>query len=261
METTYKKRLQMFRRVRALLVGHEDNPALAVSITALDGVILRLAEHATAQEAHWRQWRQATDQKLQLARVLRTDLFRPVALLGGVVFPAGLEDGASLRRAVQMPLARDYQGLVTAADGLARAVSEHQELFVQAGLPADHLQRLREGARALEESIGVAERDAGRRSAATAGMRNEAKRGHRILKVVNALVRPLLRSDPARLAEWDQALRSPTRIRGVDAVEEAPTAAGAEGKSVDATVGDSVMVEVLPPASTSSGSDTSARAA
>lgn len=205
MLTEHKQRLQMFRRVRDFLraapVAAEVEPALAT----LERLIARLDEHAAQQDHRSRQSRAGTERSRGLARTLRADLMRPISLIARSVFTAPGAEGDALRRGVTMPRAQDYEGLVATAQGMVRLVTEHEAQFIAAGLPKGHLQRLADAAEALKASVATRSVAVGRRSAATSGARADAKEGLLAVRILETLVVPSLRDDPARLAEWRSA--------------------------------------------------------
>jgi hypothetical protein len=209
MRTSFKNRLQMFRRVRDLIQPMANDPAIAVPARELDGVIERLTLHARQQDAHGRQSRHGTEIVLGLARTLREDLVRPVVLLARTI-PAdrwavnapGARSLSSLRR-------RDFEGLLATARGLHDAAIVHEQALVATGLPVGHLAKLVAGADALGAALDARQQQWLKRASSTAGAREESRRGMRIVRLVDSLVRPLIRTDAGMLAAWEQAQRLP----------------------------------------------------
>ena len=146
---------------------------------------------------------------------------RPVALVTPTLFPADVDDHRAIRKALRMPKSRDYVGLVASARGFAEAAEPYAERFTAAGLPKDHLQRLRDGADELRTIVDGRGQDNGKRAASTGGAVSEGKRGFALVRLINSLLQPSLRSDPARLAEWRQTIR--LRRPAGASVGDAPT--------------------------------------
>lgn len=224
MRNTHKKALGMFRRVRELLTTDTVDPSIAVPLEELDAVIARLSDHGIAQETLGRRTRSFTITLGEHARVLQRDLMRPAYLAARSVPPEHVSRGAALRTALRMPRhADDYEALVIAARAFANAVDEHAEVFAAAGLPRDVSSRMRAAADALLTIIDERAQAAQRRVAATKGVAEESRRGIALVRLLDALVEPALRAEPARLVEWQKA----TRVRSM-ALSTASTTAAAD---------------------------------
>ncbi|MGQ0647245.1 MAG: hypothetical protein ACT4P7_06710 [Gemmatimonadaceae bacterium] len=228
MHTNQKFRLSMFRRVRELLASEPATAAIAIPVAELDGVITRLSEFGARQDEHQRRRRALTAALQEQSRMLRHDLMRPVALAARTVFPKESGDGATLRQSVRMPVHRaDYEQLIVTARGMAAAVEEHAARFIAVGLPPDFVGRLRAGADALVAAVDARSQEEQRRVASTQGVGTEAQRGLAVVRLLNALVKPTLRGDPARAAEWGKAIRlarspSPVAVPVLPVVPVAP---------------------------------------
>lgn len=220
MHTTQKRYLSMFRRVRELLATDSAHAAIAGPLAELDGVIARLSEHGVTQDTLGRRTRALTVTIVELARTLRRDLLRPAILSARTVYPTLGNGATALRSIMRMPKRPgDYEGLVVAAQALANAVEEHAQAFTAAGLPKDFGARMRTSADALVKAIDTRAREEQRRMAATNGLIFESRRGASLVRLLDALVEPTLRADPARWAEWRKATRVRAAISGRGAIE------------------------------------------
>ena len=110
MQNWQKNRLQMFRRVRNFVEAYKEQPSLTGAIAELDGVIERLAQQGTQQDASDRRARAATSDTANRSRELREVFLRPVLLIGRRVIPAGALDVGSSGAALRTPRRRDSEG-------------------------------------------------------------------------------------------------------------------------------------------------------
>jgi hypothetical protein len=91
--------------------------------------------------------------------------------------------------------------LVTAAMGMARAARVHQDAFFAAGFAPDFIEQLVAAAEALKAGISDRGQTTAARSAATAGLEEEARVARTNLRLIDALIRASV-TDKALLAEW-----------------------------------------------------------
>jgi hypothetical protein len=213
-----ERELQVLRRVRDFLATTELSPPLesvAKQVEELGGVVDRLASHAMEQDASDRASRSLTQVAHEQARTLRRDFLRPVAWLSRVLFPSD----EAVRQSLAMPLARDYEGLIAAAEAMTARAAEHSERFVAAGFNAEFVDRLKRAALDLRKMLDQEGAHLGHRSAATARMEEEIVRGRDLVRYIDALVTPQLEATPDRLAEW----RTIARIARATADSPAPT--------------------------------------
>ncbi len=225
MHATQKRYLSMFRRVRELLTTDAVDPTIAGPLAELDGVITRLSEHGITQDTLNRRTRSFTVNIGERAPALRRDLLRPAMLAARTVYPAIGNGATALRTAMRMPKRPgDYEALIVAAHAFANAVDEHAAAFAAAGLPKEFAARMRTGANELVDIIDTRSKEEQRRIAATQGLAAEAQRGGALVRLLDALVEPSLRAEPARAAEWRKAtsIRSFASGGGAPASPETP---------------------------------------
>lgn len=229
MRTTSQQQLARFRRIRELIDLTNDGAKVGAPIAELDGVIQRLMAHGEKQEQHHREMRSLTATLNQRASHIRTDLMVPVELAARSLYPKGDEVGASIRRAVRTPSSRTgYEQIALAARGLAAAVEPRAQEFVEAGLPPDFIAKLRDAATALEQAVNERAAALQRRLAATQGIKVEVRRGSAVVKFLHSLMKPQLRTDAPRAAEWNRALMLPRRATGGEPVVITPASSAPE---------------------------------
>jgi hypothetical protein len=215
MRTPTKRGLQVIRRVFEFLAKIEVTAALGPvtkQAAALGAVVERLEAHAVEQDESHRAVKAGSRESQRLARALRKEYMQPVSRQGLALFP----HDEALREALAMPKARDYEGLITAAQAMAGRVEPHKALFVEKGFEGDFIERLRNAVEAVRESLNEKERRRGRRSAATAGMLEELAQGRKLVRLLDSMVAPRFEDSPNRLAEW----RTIARFARVTKVED-----------------------------------------
>jgi hypothetical protein len=224
MRTTQKSRVQMFRRVRDLLRADVVPAPIQPTLTQLEGVINRLDAHATQQELSSRRARSGTQSLRDRVRRLRRELLAPVVLVGRAVSFSNDADVMALRSASRMPRDGDYEGLLASAQAIAKVVEDHQDAFVNAGLPKDHLARVVAETASLKAAIDARGQESARRVAATQGTIAESRRGLQLVRLIDALYAPTLASNESRLAEWRKAIALARESVAKGGEETVPTA-------------------------------------
>lgn len=227
MQTRTKRGLQTLVRAQRFLNGREISVALGdlkPHVEALAALVTRLEEHATEQDSRDRSARNATEAKRALATTLRQEYLRPIEQVARGLFP----NDATLRGTFKLPLKRDDVGLLQTARGVAERAAEHQAHFVEKGLAPDFVERLRKVTTAFSDALGVRGLAIGRRSAASAGMLQELARGRDLIRLLDTMLVPRLRSQSDQLAEWRSITRFMRRgaadVVPVDGGPAAPTA-------------------------------------
>jgi hypothetical protein len=234
MRTRTKQGIQVLRRVHDFLAA-TDVPAALGSVTkhveALGRLVDRLSAHAVEQDASARAFSASARAAQQQTRALRREFMRPVVRLGKSFVP----NDPSLRKALAMPDAQDYEGVIAAALAMAERAEEHKDRFVAAGFGEDFVDRLRKAVAGLRSTLDDRSDHFGRRSAATAGLGEEMARGRDLVRLLDAMVAPRLEDAPDRLAQWRTLARF---VRVTPPVEE--------GTTVPAVVPPNVPTVVAP---------------
>lgn len=211
MRTSDQQRLQVLRRVRDFLQPMAGEPRLAVAYGDLEATIERLEQEGGRQDLHARRARRGTDDAARLARTLRQDLMRPLAQLVRAVAPDAQRQELPGDKVLSVPRGRSRQGLLVVAQGLHDLAKPHEAQLTAAGLPAGHLADLQRAAAALKVALDARAQDYLQRASATTSMRAGARRAVQLLRLLDALVEPMLRDDPGRYRAWKQARRLPRR--------------------------------------------------
>jgi len=211
-----------------------NDPAIAPAFAELDGVIERMTVHGSRQYTQDREAKHGTERVGMLARTLRNDLVRPVALLVKTINPEAVPQAPG-KGALSLPRVRDLEGIMSAAKGFHDVALPHEERLLAAGLPKEHLRQLLAGVVALKEAIDARAQMYLQRSVSGNTVVAEAMRATTILRLIDALVLPRLRGDAGQLAAWNQARRVVRTAVGTSVVSIDPAAtpvavgAGTEG--------------------------------
>lgn len=206
MQVRVRQGVRVMRRVAKFMATTEVQPSIgpvAKAAEKLDGIIERITADMVAQDASFRAYRAlATAARAQVA-VVREEFMLPVARLGQALFPADLP----LRQALKMPKAVDNEGIVTAALAMAARAREHRPLFVDAGFHPEFIERMTQAATELKALLDAKEVEFGHRSAATDAMLHELAQGRKLVRLLDAMMRPQLKKTPGALAEWKTIAR------------------------------------------------------
>lgn len=212
MEIKVKHGLQTLRRAHAFLDGKAISAAigeLAPHVEALSAVIARLEAFAAEQGARESAARAATEIKRELARELRGEFLRPIALVARRLFANDPE----IRAAFSVPASRDDEGLLQASRAFAERMGDFQEKFAARGFTADVIERLRATSDAMRDQLTDQALERARRVAATAGLLAELSRGRDLLRLLDLMLSPRLAYRPEQLAEWRSISRVMRRAK------------------------------------------------
>jgi hypothetical protein len=225
--------------------GGSATSSLALGRTMLTQVVDRLTQLAVAQDFTVRRVQEDTRRKVVLEAELRTLHMRPITQIARAL----LRDVAGIDQALRLPKPGSPTSvLVHAAEGMAQAAEPHERVFVRHGLPSDFLARLRAAAGVVAGLVTSRAEQRGQRVGATAGMRDEIRRGRTAVEVLDAVVSVLLADEPRRLAEWRSVKRVVAGTGGgvVKGVGLTP--------ALSVTVGGSVATTVTGVSATTGGS-------
>jgi hypothetical protein len=204
-----------FRAFRAVLGFIDSVPKAAESLsgsgarTKLAAVVGRLEELAVTQDPS-RAHRVGMTKKLAKARrTLRLSHMRPIAKVAA----ASLKTKEELANLKTAHVNMDTEALVTAAFSMAKAAEPHAATFVEAGLPADFVDRLRAAAVAVRQVVDEQVQMRGLRVAATTGLSEQVKIGAQALSILDAIVTPELEKESDEvLKRWREAKRVAQRV-------------------------------------------------
>lgn len=189
---------------------------LEVQRKELDALITQLASFGDQTRMLMQASRSGTLAARQLARRLRRVFIRPVVRAGRRMTGAELE----ALRVLTMPRTGNFEQLASTGNAFADLVDRHQAQFVSAGLSSDAAAKLRAASTELLAAVHTRSADQGQRVAKSQGALATATAGHRLLRLIDALVDPSLESDPAMSAEWRSLVRLGSRTSGGEVAEQ-----------------------------------------
>lgn len=195
------------RRVEGWFVANPDlvagNPSLGTQVEALKGVVIRLSDHTTAQDTQFAQSQLIAKDETEKRREVLRHQMAPIAQVGRAL--QGTVPGIGV---LTMPKGNASAAvIVTAAQVMAQKAEIYKDVLVENGLPAGFIEQLKQAAEALKASIDGRGLARASRVAATRGVKSEVALGRRLVSILDAVVSGLIRSNPAKLAEWKQLKR------------------------------------------------------
>lgn len=191
----------VLRRVCAFCKAGDLQPVIGPvekPVEELEGLLGRLSGHVVEQAANEAAFQSLSLTARKQSRDIVLKFMRPIERLTKALFPSDL----ALQKAMQLPESRAYESVIAGALSMAERAVEHQARFVEAGFSADFIERLKTAADSLRKVLDAKAVYRGRRSAATAGIVAEYRRGRHMVRLLDALVAPALEGMPDRLAEW-----------------------------------------------------------
>jgi len=193
-----------FRRVQEFLANQQitDSPAAyGKQLTELDSVVGQLSKETLDQEAGYRLTTAESARQRGLRDALWNRHMLPVSRVAREVFGV-----TGMDKALRMPKrTAASESLVVAATAMAEAAESRSPVFVEHGLSQDFASQLRDAAAALDESLGARDGTRRRRVTATAAVKDQLRRGQRAVRLLDAILKPKLSSNPDLLAAWNNA--------------------------------------------------------
>ena len=213
MDAYQERVLQSFRREGAWFRANPqyvaDNPQLGAQVEALDGIVIRMSDHAAAQDTQRAQSLLISKDEIEKRTEVLSHQMAPIAKVGRAL--QGTVPGIGV---LSLPKGNvSTPELITAATAMAQKAEIYKDVLVESGLPADFIDQLTAATAALKGSIDGRGLARASRVAATRGVAAEMAQGRRIVAIIDAVVTRVLRSDPVKLAEWNQLKR--IVVRGV----------------------------------------------
>jgi hypothetical protein len=207
MDAYQERVVQSFRRVQGWLAANPQyvagNASLGKQVDALNGIVNRLSDHATAQDTQRAQSLLISKDETEKRRELVAHQMAPIAkvarALNGTIPGIGV---------LSMPkFNTSTPQLIVAATAMAEKAEIYKDVLVESGLPADFIEQLQQATATLKSSIDGRGLARASRVAATRGVGNELALGRRVVAILDAVVTRLIRAEPAKLAEWEQLKR------------------------------------------------------
>jgi hypothetical protein len=215
-----------------------DNPSLGKQVDALNGIVQRVSDHATAQQVQHAQTLLISQDEIGKRQEVLSHQMAPIAQVAHAL--AGTVPGIGV---LSMPKANiPTSQLITAATAMGEKAVIYKDVLVENGLPADFIQQLQQAAAALKASFDGRGLARASKAAATRGIGSELALARRVVSIIDAIVTRLLRSEPAKLAEWKQLKR--VTVKGV--VVRAPLGLVEAGSTPVATTSTQVATSSTP---------------
>jgi hypothetical protein len=167
----------------------------------LDDAITQLSTHAVNQDVGTRLSQGETANQKTLRHTLRFNHMKPIADVARMHLREVPNFIALTRPRNNVSAMR----LIAAAAGMADAAAPYAGVFVDAGLPPDFLEQLRQAADAMRRSLDDRAQHARTRTGATEGLKAAEKRGAGILRLLDGLVIPKLGPNDPLLVQWKSA--------------------------------------------------------
>src|SRR5262249_36940484 len=125
------------------------NPQLANQVDALNGIVIRVSDHATAQETQRAQTLLISKDEIEKRRELVAHQMAPIAKVARALH--GTVPGIGV---LSLPKGNvSTPRIVTAATAMAQKAEIYKDVLVESGLPADFIEQLQQAAAALKASI------------------------------------------------------------------------------------------------------------
>jgi hypothetical protein len=222
MNRNQKGTLERLRNVQGFLERRHitmDGAAIAPAKQQLDELLAALAAQAVNQGGAEAQARTQTAETRRLRRQLLVRHVRRVVRAADII---KLTEAEETFPTFVMPAKRlDDERLASSAAVMADLAEPHAEQFVARGFSADFVSRMRAAATALVDSRKQRGEYISRRSGATQGVHDSDVRARRIIKLLDAFVKPEVETHAVLAAEWKAAVRKPViAARGVAGSEQ-----------------------------------------
>ena len=211
MQRIVQYRLQSFRRVQTYLA--ENGPELSGSTsnspvyqkqrTMLDEAVEHLEAQAVAQDSSRMDGRGSAATISRLRHVLREEHMRPIAETARALDITVPDIGK-----LYLPKERGkVEALITAANSMAEAAAPYTQLFVDHGQPADFVKQLTDAADALKQAVNARGRALDRGKGAVEAMETDMVRARQAVRLIQAVIWPVILKDSKLLGEWLSARR------------------------------------------------------
>lgn len=199
----YRSAQRRFTRVTDFLT---TNPieGTEVKLQVLREVVQSLAVNSERQDASTRLTRGETARQRALRNALWNNHMVPVSQVAKEAFGIpGMDQKFALP-----PRRADNEAILAAARGMLQAAEAHAEIFVQQeGMPARLFQEFRSAIDALAEVLPVRVEGQLRKKTSQEAIQKLVKRGVSAVRVLDAIVKPSLESQPELLAAWKSVKR------------------------------------------------------
>jgi hypothetical protein len=208
MEDTERNLFDMFVRVSDFSDGHtSDFPATSMGgqkFAALAAVADELNTHG-ANQSGGKGAAQASTQAIQAARVdVRQKM---MAIRETAIAMEDVSPGISAN--FRVPRTNGDQALISAARAAVETATPLKSGFLQREMPATFLDDLAASVNKYENAVNEKNTNREKHVTATASIKDALKRGVKLVRELDPIVRNKYRNDPATLAAWDSATHVP----------------------------------------------------
>jgi hypothetical protein len=209
MQTMQKRLLAALQRVQGFLDAH--GPQLGAINTGgarakLDDAVLQLTTLAGQQDPTGFA-RTEQQQAVQRQRdAVRFGWMKPISKIG-----ATLPKTEEFRKLRLPPASIDGTGFIIAARDMAEVAGANGPTFVSGGLPADFATQFTTAIDALQTAVAAKARTRGTRVGATAKLKTATSEGKAAVRIIDALIQPLVSADASLSADWESTKQVFTR--------------------------------------------------
>jgi len=229
--------LQWARRVRDFLVGHDlksDIAELTPLRQELDEVLGQLTADAAAQEAVTKQSRVQTTEIRRLRKSLRDGHLKAIVRMSRTM---QLEiDGTKITFVLPSYKVVSEQ-MAAKSDAMVTALQVLGPQFVARGFAPNFVEQLSSATKALRDAIDQRAAQISRRTGTTAAMLAHETRVIQLVRVIDALVRPVIQTDQELLATWESVVALPRGSKSSGSVV-ASSAGSSQPATSSTTVGE-----------------------
>lgn len=201
--------LQWARRVRDFLVGHVLKSEVAELTNLrqeLDDAIGQLTANVAAQEAITKQSRVQTTEIRRLRTALRDGHLKPIVRMSRTM---KLQINGTDITFVLPAFQADSERLAAAGDAMVTALKEVGPQFIARGFASNLAEQLSNTTKALRDAVDQRAAQVSQRTGVTAAIERDGTRLVQLVRVIDTLVRPVISTDPERLAAWDNVVSLP----------------------------------------------------
>lgn len=217
------KVLQWARRVRDFLIGYDlksDVAELTELRQELEDALGQLTAAAAAQEALTKQSRVQTTEIRRLRRTLRDTYLKPIVRMSRTM---ALEiNGTEITFVLPKPTIHSER-LAAEGDAMVKALNVVGPQFTARGFASNFVEQLDATTKALRTAIDQRATQISQRVGTTAAMAAHETRCIQLVRVIDALVRPVIQNDPELLATWENVVALPRLSKTVNAAVATPT--------------------------------------
>ena len=212
MDTHEQRVFQSFRRVQGWFEANsqslssaspEVSTALAGHLDTLRAVIERLTGYVAQQETEADQTKLISKDEKELRREVlshhMSTIVKTARSLRGIAPGIGIL--ALPKTNISTP------NLITAAAVMAQKAEIYRSILVENGLPSDFVEQLLDSASRLRASLDARGLARGSRRAAAEGVQTEIRLGRRVVAIMDASLKRVLRREPVKWAEWRHVQR------------------------------------------------------